>query len=349
MKNNLLKGLMFVCAVVLSTSAFSKRLNNKQRKDLFVKGSITTEKGTFLVKFMPGAQYINRHATKRGIGNSVDAVKSYGDEYFLEDMKDSFNSGVEFAFEDSWGNYWWNGITRDSKDLGKLMASKDNFGGVVGKAIGSGWWLVKVAGRTVLAPIGTAAGLGYAVGAPVYDMVSPPVKAAWHLGVDAVIIPASLYVWNGTAWVLTSWSKVPQNSGYLVQLVSDKVASRSLDLQNRAPLVLTVSDADALLENTVSSIIKDKKIRVLRDEIDSIESDYSKNNKEGISILRDSWTRDVVLEEGEVSKFVINDQFIADAVKRSLASKGVASPSTDLVNEMVKSYKKTVRDMITKK
>lgn len=352
--------MKFIFTLLITTllvPVHAKRLDKEQRKELFVEGTITTEKETYDIRFIPGTVNIKEDA-KEAFEDAGDAMKKLGKkDFYQEAVVENFKDGVEFAFEDSWGDYWWDGIVEDTEKAGKVLGSPDTFGGVVGKGVGATWWLIKVVGRTGTAPFGTVLGLGYSVVAPTVVVGSKPVSAIWNVGVEGVAVPGALYAWNGTAWVLTFMSKEPKNAdGWLVRVATKKVP--------KTPLVLTMTDAQNLLEGVMSKEVVEqsllpqttkadelrKEAYAIEDEVRGVRNEYrrSKANVSFRSIMDKSYRRKVTASD-EAQAVLLDEGTITKAISAYLHNKEIDDKDGKIAAKMLEEYQNVVKRLLTER
>ncbi len=335
-----------------------------QHKELFIEGTITDSKGKIWnIRFMPGSKNITKDAgtawkdAGETIANLVDG------EFYQDWVIEEFVDGLEFAFVDSWGDFWFSGIDEDFDQVLKVWNEEGTFGGGIGKALAWTWFGIKVIGRTVSAPVGTAGGIVYSVVVPVGAVAMQPVGAVFYSVVGGITVPGVLYVWNGTAWVATYFSDVPKKEGWFVVLDND-VPSEEIpgrDEEARKPIVIDRDGFNAIVSGIVLEQLTDEQKAPLRKKIAELERQINELQKQKSEltnklqenpdwkkmemILADCFEKNVELSEDSKSIY-LNDEKLKSLISDYLQTLGLDA-SDEMVDEIVKRLKTQIRSLLS--
>lgn len=235
---------------IKSGVAYSPRMTKKQRKELFVHGRITDCDGNIWnIKVIPGSDKSKQMTIKswRYAGNK--AKQMFQIETYKKAVRHGkYASKASFNFAKSSSKLLKKGIwdymivdgvyenlLRDNARVWK------NAGVTVSRLRGSFGWLFGAIYAGILKPVtltgvnvvqaafhitkgavvlvggiaGTAGGIVATVASPVIvpvvEVMTQPLLAVGSILTTGSIIPGIVYVWNGTAWVSTQLSHVPDS------------------------------------------------------------------------------------------------------------------------------------------
>ncbi len=237
-------------ACIKSGVAYSPRMTKEQRKELFVKGQITDCEGNIWnIKVIPGSdsskqmtikswKFAGRHAKQ------IFKIETYKKavKHGKHASKASFNfakSSSKLLKKGIWDYMIVDGVYEELiRDNARVWKQA---GVTVSKLRGSFGWLFGAIYAGVLKPVtltgvniiqaafhitkgtvvlvggiaGTAGGIVATVASPVIvpivEVMTHPLLAVGSILTTGTIIPGVVYVWNGTAWVSTQLSHVPDS------------------------------------------------------------------------------------------------------------------------------------------
>jgi hypothetical protein len=242
--------ILALCTVMPLNSVFADGLTPDQRKELFIKGTITDKKThkVWNVILVPGADNITNGA-KGALGDAKGDFTALGTKDFWIDRGQDIQDGFTFSKDslsfstdslkfsrDVVKKDWLGGIKEDYQET--VEENKTIVPGEIGsdfsRVVSWGWFGMKAIGRTIWLPLGTAGGVAGAAGGVVgaaggvaYSIVAP---AAITLGKPIIggllidgagrsaVVPAMAYIWNGVAWVGDSFGNVPTQESFFINL-----------------------------------------------------------------------------------------------------------------------------------
>lgn len=308
-----------------------------QHEELFYKGTITDSSGkVWNVRFVPGVYNINKNMM-RAWEDSGETIGDLFDEYFYARwVKKTFLDGIEFAFDSSWGIFWAKGVNKDWEEVVQVWNEEDTFGGSIGKFVGLSWFGLKFILRTVVAPCGTVLGITYATVAPTTAVASRPLKAAYEAFVKGGVVPSVLYVWNGTAWVATYFSDVPEKEGVFVKLVSKDGKTLVVDKRGfNTILIKSVlqhlnSEQKRMVENKIATMVETTK------QDNGTADNSGDKTQETLEILMNSaWKRVMKMPGNKIAEVTLDNGSLERLVREFLKEIGQGEPVDALVKEIV--------------
>jgi hypothetical protein len=222
-----LLSLMLVCAFANNLVAVEPpdseqcHISWSNRVEMFTIGAFHvteldgTEKGTFLLNYMPGAKNIAIDAAQHWV-HAKDAMKPYlqGEKFWENKIWGGFTGGLKWGW-DSNAECGMGAIPRDfSKLWADFKAVKvSEFGGVAHKALDIVGMVASVVCRTVVGTVALVAGTVAAIVVPAVKVVAPACFALGESTVCGLGWPMLKMMWNGAAWVPTQFhTQIPEGT-----------------------------------------------------------------------------------------------------------------------------------------
>lgn len=342
-------------ALVPSVSLADK-VTWEQRKELFVKGTITDNQGkTWNVLYLPGAEKINT-ISKDSINMSWDILKRMGTKEFWKDRSEEVLEGWSTAKEAT-NEYWIKGVKEDYKTAKEKSASikKGDFGALPSKTATWTKFGAKAVGRTVTFPLGVAYGLGVqSTAIPLVSILGYPLASTAFAAGGGVLLPGVMYAWNGTAWVGTSLSSnEPTSENYFIRIRHG--------VEERKDLVIDKKGFEnILITSAVESMTHDEiaKIQVQIDELVKKEQALEENKRAKYEqlyanesyklfekMLSDSWYAKSVTLDQASKEIILDDAKLTELVQTFLTQLGV-EPTPERVASVKASLEKNLQRLL---
>ena len=376
---------------IKSGVAYSPRMTKKQRKELFVKGQITDCEGNIWnIKVIPGSDASKQMTIKSWKFAGNQAKQMFKIETYKKAIKHGTHASrasFNFAKKSSkllkkgiWDYMIVDGVyeelIRDNarvwKQAGVTVANlRGSFGwlfgaiyaGVLKPVTLTGVNIVQAAfhitkGTVVLVGgiAGTAGGIVATVASPVIvpvvEVMTHPLLAVGSILTTGTIIPGVVYVWNGTAWVSTQLSHVPDSETVIggvrfVRLENPKQPERSkveVTKENLSEVVEAgVKGATKKTEQDELSAKRNeilKEIQKLQDEAAQINNqiyalDTTHSNDPAVKavyqLLQKVYGADVTINP-EVREAALNDQKIKELVQNYADENGLNLSDKEIEN-----------------
>lgn len=391
---------------IKSGVAYSPRMTKKQRKELFVHGRITDCDGNIWnIKVIPGSEKSKQMTIKswRFAGNQ--AKQMFQIETYKKAVrhgkyasKASFNfakSSAKLLKKGVWDYMIVDGVyenlLRDNARVWK------NAGVTVSKLRGSFGWLFGAIYAGVLKPVtltgvniiqaafhitkgtvvlvggiaGTAGGIVATVASPVIvpvvEVMTHPLLAVGSILTTGTIIPGVVYVWNGTAWVSTQLSHVPDSETVIGGVRFVKLENPK---QPEKPQVdVTTQNLSEIVEAGVKSATKkteqeeliakrqeiERQIAELRKQADKLNTeiyslDTAYNNEAAVKsvyqLLQKIYGSEVIITE-EVVEASKSDERVRELIQKYADENGV-SLSEQEIQHALSEIKRNLKTLTTK-
>jgi len=329
-------GLLFYIVIsgislFILDKGYADQITWKQRKELFLKGTITDKKGnTWDVIYLPGVESITSEANS-SFKEAARVIKKLATKDFWDNRMEEFKTGLNTS-KDVTMNYWIKGIHSDYLEAKEKSASisENEFGGVGGKIATWTKFGVLASGRTVTFPIGVVYGLGVeSTLIPLGSIVGTPVWSGVVALGGGIALPGVFYVWNGIAWVATSINKnEPNHENYFIVLKFNK------NIKDES-LVIDKKGFDTLLMGSIVKALSMNEINSLQKQASEYYSQYlnlSKKQDEKVSelnkneqylllekLLADAYLKNDVKLNSDSQQILMNEvqlnQLISDCLK----------------------------------
>lgn len=358
---------------IKSGVAYSPRMTKKQRKELFVHGQITDCEGNIWnVKVIPGADASKQMTIKswRYAGNKTKQmfkIETYkrAISHGKYAAKGSFNftkRSSKLLKKGIWDYMIVEGIYNDLL-VDNAIVWKNAVVTVAGLR-GSFAWLFGAVYAGILKPVtltgvniikaayhitagtvilvggiaGTAGGIVATVASPiivpVVEVMTLPLLAVGSILTTGTIIPGVVYAWNGTAWISTQLSHVPDSEVTVAgvrfvrlenpkQPEKEKVTITSQNLNDVVATSVKVSTLKAQqAELSVKSLEIQKQIAELQKQLTALNNDYyaleTAHNKDQAvmavsSLLNKVYYADVTVD-ASVKEIALNDVELKELV-----------------------------------
>jgi len=364
--------LLVALCVLSPLSSYADHLQGNQRKELFIKGTVTDQKThqTWDVILVPGISNITNNAGD-GFAASGKDFADLSKKEFWKNIGIEFKDGFKFS-KDVIKSQWVEGIDGDYK--GAVAANKSITPGEIGSGfehVASWTWFgIKAVARTAWMPVGVAGGVAYSVAAPVATVAEKPVieGVVFNAATRGVLVPAVLYVWNGIAWTASSIGNVPTQESFFVHLKSEdqtKPAEVVIDDAGFASIVAAsvveqlTADQRTQLQEQVKVIQAEidkavqplqKQQQDLQTQQDQAQNTLSNNPAEkAVNTIRDAASQDAPVSLSQDAKDTYLDQAKLRAlVISSLQAAGVTSPDSQAVDTIVAKITQTLQNLHVK-
>ena len=388
---------------IKSGVAYSPRMTKQQRKELFIKGQITDCDGNIWnIKVIPGSDKSKEMTVKSWRYAGKQAKQMFQIETYKKAIKNgkyASKASFNFAKKSSkllkkgvWDYMIVEGVYNDLivdnarvwKQAGYTVANlRGSFGwlfgaiyaGVLKPVTLTGVNIIKAAyhitaGTVILVGgiAGTAGGIVATVASPVIvpvvEVMTRPLLAVGSILTTGTIIPGVVYVWNGTAWVSTQLSHVPDSETTIggvrfVRLENPKQPEKpTLEITtNELSDVVEVSiksSAKKTVQNELNAKINEinKKIRELQEEAQKIHNqiyalDAAHSNDETVKevslLLRKVYNSQVTFSP-EVQEIALNDEELKELILNYAEQNGINLSDSE-ISAAVSEIKKTMKTL----
>lgn len=275
---NIAKTMALILMMGFFHPVMAERPTWDQEKQLFVHGTITDSQGkVWDVIYLPGSKNITKNAAEnwKDAGNDF---KLLAEDHFWAARRENVKDGLVFS-RDSVSDYWLQGINDDYKDAVERQKTfkPGEIGGLFSPIVNWLWFGVKVVGRTITMPIGVAMGVSYSIIAPAVGIVwKPVVGTLWDSVVMGTAIPATLYVWNGVAWVASSIGDVPTRETSFVRVKMERTPGSSADGQT---VVIDTQGFESIVAASVLKFVTDERKKEIQEQIQQNQSKIAVEKK----------------------------------------------------------------------
>lgn len=382
---------------IKSGVAYSPRMSKEQRKELFVKGQITDCEGNIWnIKVIPGSDYSKQMTIKSWHYAGKHAKQMFKIETYKKagkDGKKAAKASFDFTKKSSkllkkgvWDYMIVEGIYNDLiKDTARVWK---NAGVTVSKLRGSFGWLFGAIYAGVLKPVtltgvnvikaayhitagtvilvggiaGTAGGLIATISSPiivpVVEVMTHPLLAVGSILTTGSIVPGVVYVWNGTAWVSTQLSHVPDSETKIGGVRFVKLENPKAPV--REQVEVTMADLGNVVEAGIKNsvrVTKNNELKAQRKEIQDqinalqqqmnevyrqeseVESQYRNDAsvKAVTALSQKRWNSDIILSADVANS--LDDEKIRGMVVNSANELGISLSEVEIENA-VKEIKK---------
>lgn len=354
--------LSFTMGALMAPSiSLADKVTWQQRKELFVKGTITDSQGkTWNVLYLPGADKIN-NVSKESFNMSWDLLKEMGTKEFWKERLDEVQDGWSIAKEAT-QDYWIKGVKKDYKTAKEKAASikKGDFGALPSRTATWTKFGIKAVGRTVTFPLGVAYGVGIqSTAIPLVSILGYPLMSTTVAAGGGVVVPGVMYAWNGAAWVGTSLSSnEPTSENYFIRIKYGQEEKKDMVIDKKGFDTLLISSAVesmskeeiAKIQVQIDELVKQR--QALEEQKDAKYSDLYANESYKLfeKMLSDSWYAKSVTLDQASKEVLVDDAKLTELVKAFLVELGV-EPSEQRVASvkatLQKNLEKLLREMAT--
>ena len=190
--------------------------NGEQLRDLYWLGALTDTRGNrWEVGLLPGVAPPARQGG-RSMADAWDFANDLFEGPFWRDRGAEVRDGMGLAFDDSVRALLIEGIPADYAEANRRIArnmEERPFAWMTRIGLNGVWgYLVKPAGRLVLAPLGMALGIGYSATVPTVQVAGRPPAAAIWMVLSGVVTPALEITFQHLVFPLTLANREPDES-----------------------------------------------------------------------------------------------------------------------------------------
>jgi hypothetical protein len=225
--------------------------------DLYTRGELTDHKGNrWDVTILPGVVPPFEHA-RAAFVESREIVSDLGEGDFWVKRGDDVTDGVRFAGKTCLADFMKDGIAEDYSLASAAIAAnaRETPIGWIPRIVGNAVWgyVVKPAGRVVLAGAGAACGLGYSAVAPTAQVLARPVGGAGCAVGGGVVLPAGLLAWQQPAYLFALMNREPDvaSDGSFGLRIKSRAAAPT---PPRDATVLTLDQAQPAIERALGVV-----------------------------------------------------------------------------------------------